>query len=192
MLFVTRARDETVIVAVLLGFGFGFVLERAGFGRSTKLAAQFYFHDMTVFKVMFSAIVVALLGMAVVAGTLASVAVDMMQDYRTGYLVEANPVHQTTVQFFDFGPEEGPLAAGYKVVTPGTSYSAAGGYGFTEPPTAADPRGTSRSGTAPRTRRSGRAGPPSALSPRRASPRRFRRDRCRRWRHRRRWRRWRI
>ena len=30
----------------------------------------------------------------------AVVAVDMMQDYRTGYLVDANPTHQTTVQFF--------------------------------------------------------------------------------------------
>ena len=42
---------------------------------------------------------IAMLGMAVVGGTLASVAVDMMQDYRTGYLVDADPVHQTTVQF---------------------------------------------------------------------------------------------
>jgi uncharacterized oligopeptide transporter (OPT) family protein len=42
---------------------------------------------------------ITMLGMAVVAGTLAAVAVDMMQDYRTGYLVEANPTHQTTVQF---------------------------------------------------------------------------------------------
>jgi len=41
-----------------------------------------------------------LLGMAVVGGTLAAVAVDMMQDYRTGYLVDADPVQQTTVQFF--------------------------------------------------------------------------------------------
>ena len=31
----------------------------AGFGKSTKLAAQFYLKDMTVLKVMFTAIVVA-------------------------------------------------------------------------------------------------------------------------------------
>lgn len=43
--------------------------------------------------------VLAMLGMAVVGGTMASVAVDMMQDYRTGYLVDANPTHQTMVQF---------------------------------------------------------------------------------------------
>jgi len=42
---------------------------------------------------------ITMLGMAVVGGTLASLGVDMMQDYRTGYLVDANPTHQTTVQF---------------------------------------------------------------------------------------------
>ncbi len=41
---------------------------------------------------------IAMLGMAVIGGTLAAVAVDMFQDYRTGYLVDANPTHQTTVQ----------------------------------------------------------------------------------------------
>jgi uncharacterized protein len=44
----------------LIGFGFGFVLESSGFGNSKKLAAQFYFTDMTVIKVMFGAIVVAM------------------------------------------------------------------------------------------------------------------------------------
>lgn len=48
-----------VAVVVALGFGFGFALEQAGFGDSRKLAAQFYFRDMTVFKVMFTAILVA-------------------------------------------------------------------------------------------------------------------------------------
>ena len=42
---------------------------------------------------------IAMLGMAVIGGTLAACAVDMMQDYRTGYLVDADPVHQTSVQF---------------------------------------------------------------------------------------------
>jgi rhodanese-related sulfurtransferase len=64
----TDYKELGFIVAVLIGFGFGFVLERAGFGRSTKLAAQFYFTDMTVFKVMFSAIVTAMLGLVVVSG----------------------------------------------------------------------------------------------------------------------------
>jgi rhodanese-related sulfurtransferase len=48
------------VVYLLIGFSFGFVLEMAGFGNSRKLAAQFYFKDMTVLKVMFSAIVVAM------------------------------------------------------------------------------------------------------------------------------------
>ncbi len=51
--------------AVLSGFAFGFVLERAGFGSSRKLAAQFYLRDMTVLKVMFTAIVTAMLGLVV-------------------------------------------------------------------------------------------------------------------------------
>lgn len=44
----------------VIGFAFGFVLEISGFGNSKKLAAQFYFKDLTVLKVMFSAIVVAM------------------------------------------------------------------------------------------------------------------------------------
>jgi uncharacterized oligopeptide transporter (OPT) family protein len=50
-----------------------------------------------------------LLAMAVVGGTLAAMAVDMMQDFRTGYLVDANPTHQTTVQLV--GTAVGALAA---------------------------------------------------------------------------------
>src|SRR5512133_451520 len=42
-----------------IGFGFGAVLEMAGFGDTRKLAAQFYLRDMTVLKTMFTAIVVA-------------------------------------------------------------------------------------------------------------------------------------
>ncbi len=62
------AREGGLVVAVLIGIAFGFVLERAGFGRSTKLAAQFYLRDMTVFKVMFSAIVTAMLGLIIASG----------------------------------------------------------------------------------------------------------------------------
>jgi len=47
------------LVYLLIGVLFGAVLETAGFGNSTKLAAQFYFKDLTVFKVMFTAIIVA-------------------------------------------------------------------------------------------------------------------------------------
>ncbi len=48
------------VVYLVIGFAFGYVLEIAGFGNSKKLAAQFYFKDLTVLKVMFSAIVVAM------------------------------------------------------------------------------------------------------------------------------------
>ena len=61
-------REFGLVGAVVIGFLFGFVLERAGFGRATKLAAQFYLYDMTVFKVMFSAIVTAMLGVVVAHG----------------------------------------------------------------------------------------------------------------------------
>lgn len=49
-------------IAVLLGIGFGFALERAGLGNARKLAAQFYGRDLSVLKVMFSALLVAMLG----------------------------------------------------------------------------------------------------------------------------------
>jgi hypothetical protein len=55
--------DElSLVVAFLVGIGFGFALERAGFGSARKLTAQFYLTDLAVFKVMFTAIVTAMLG----------------------------------------------------------------------------------------------------------------------------------
>jgi len=50
-------------LAVLLGAGFGFCLERAGFGSARKLTAVFYLYDMAVVKVMFTAIVTAMVGL---------------------------------------------------------------------------------------------------------------------------------
>jgi rhodanese-related sulfurtransferase len=49
------------LVFLFIGFLFGFVLESAGFNHSPTLAAQFYFKDLRVFKVFFTAIVVAML-----------------------------------------------------------------------------------------------------------------------------------
>jgi uncharacterized membrane protein YedE/YeeE len=57
-----------ILSAVVLGFAFGFVLERVGFGRAPKLVAQFHGTDMTVLKVIFSAIVTAMLGVVVLSG----------------------------------------------------------------------------------------------------------------------------
>lgn len=48
------------LVFLVIGFLFGYVLEIAGFGNALKLAPQFYFKDMTVLKVMFGAIIVAM------------------------------------------------------------------------------------------------------------------------------------
>lgn len=50
----------TYLVFGVIGFFFGFVLEMSGFGNSQKLAAQFCFRDLTVLKVMFGAIVTAM------------------------------------------------------------------------------------------------------------------------------------
>lgn len=47
------------LIFLVIGLAFGATLELAGFGDSRKLAAQFYLTDMTVLKVMFTAIVVA-------------------------------------------------------------------------------------------------------------------------------------
>jgi len=52
-----------LLTGIVFGFLFGFVLERAGFGNARKLAGQFYLTDMTVFKVMFTAILVAMVGL---------------------------------------------------------------------------------------------------------------------------------
>ncbi|MEO8586228.1 MAG: YeeE/YedE thiosulfate transporter family protein [Acidobacteriota bacterium] len=57
-----------LLIGTLAGVAFGFVLERAGFGRARNLAAQFYLTDLRVLKVMFSAIVTACVGMAFLAG----------------------------------------------------------------------------------------------------------------------------
>ncbi|HXH41429.1 MAG TPA: YeeE/YedE thiosulfate transporter family protein [Thermoanaerobaculia bacterium] len=64
----STSRELGLVVAVLIGVAFGFVLERAGFGRADKLAAQFYLRDMRVFKVMFTGIVTAMLGLMIASG----------------------------------------------------------------------------------------------------------------------------
>lgn len=56
------------VAALVIGLAFGFALERAGFGSSRKLAGIFYFRDMTVLKVMFTAVVTAMLGLGFLAG----------------------------------------------------------------------------------------------------------------------------
>lgn len=55
-------------IALVLGLGFGFALERAGFGSARKLTAVFYLYDMAVVKVMFTAVVTTLVGLALLSG----------------------------------------------------------------------------------------------------------------------------
>ena len=52
-----------VSIALALGVAFGLCLERAGFGSARKLTAVFYLRDMSVVKVMFTAIVTAMAGL---------------------------------------------------------------------------------------------------------------------------------
>jgi len=57
--------DEITSLAAALAIGlvFGWFLERGGLGNARKLAGQFYLTDFTVLKVMFSAILTAMLGL---------------------------------------------------------------------------------------------------------------------------------
>ncbi|MBP2160341.1 MULTISPECIES: YeeE/YedE thiosulfate transporter family protein [Asticcacaulis] len=52
-----------LLTALAIGAAFGFALERAGLGDPNKLSGQFYLRDFTVFKVMMTAIVTAMLGL---------------------------------------------------------------------------------------------------------------------------------
>jgi hypothetical protein len=51
-----------LLIAFLIGTGFGFSLEQAGFSSSRKLVGMFYGYDTTVIKVFFTAAIVALIG----------------------------------------------------------------------------------------------------------------------------------
>lgn len=57
---VSTSNPWTYVLFGVIGFAFGFTLEMSGFGDSRKLAAQFYFTELTVLKVMFTAIVTAM------------------------------------------------------------------------------------------------------------------------------------
>ena len=57
---VSAANPWTYVLFGVIGFAFGYTLEMSGFGDSRKLAGQFYFTEMTVLKVMFTAIITAM------------------------------------------------------------------------------------------------------------------------------------
>ena len=98
-------------IALVLGVGFGYCLERAGFGSARKLTAVFYLFDMAVVKVMFTAIVTCMTGIALLS---ALGAVDVSQFY-----VEPTALPAQIVGGLLFGA--GFLVGGY---CPGTSMAA--------------------------------------------------------------------
>ncbi|NPD45268.1 MULTISPECIES: YeeE/YedE thiosulfate transporter family protein [unclassified Lentimicrobium] len=55
--------EWNLLAALVIGFAFGWVLERAGFSTSRKLAGVFYGYDFVVIKVFFTAAVTAALGL---------------------------------------------------------------------------------------------------------------------------------
>lgn len=58
------SQELNFLIAFIIGLGFGFALEQAGFSSSRKLAGMFYGYDTTVLKVFFTAAIVAMLGLA--------------------------------------------------------------------------------------------------------------------------------
>jgi 3-mercaptopyruvate sulfurtransferase SseA len=64
----TLGTPQAFLLALLVGVGFGFALERAGFSSSRRLAGVFYFTDMAVVKVMFTALITAMLGLSYLVG----------------------------------------------------------------------------------------------------------------------------
>jgi uncharacterized membrane protein YedE/YeeE len=91
--------------------GFGFALERAGFGSARKLTAVFYLYDMAVVKVMFTAVVTTMVGLFALS------ALGML-DLRELYLEPTNYVAQIAGGLI-FGV--GFIVGGY---CPGTSIAA--------------------------------------------------------------------
>jgi len=98
-------------VALLLGTGFGFCLERAGFGSARKLTAVFYLYDMAVVKVMFSAMVTTMTGLFLLS---AAGWMDLSELY-----VEPTNLAAATIGGLVFGV--GFVVGGY---CPGTSIAA--------------------------------------------------------------------
>jgi hypothetical protein len=61
--FLSVSGNGYLVAAFPIGVTFGWCLERAGLGSARKLMGQFQLTDLTVFKVMFTAIVTAMLGL---------------------------------------------------------------------------------------------------------------------------------
>lgn len=57
------SENTNLLLAFIIGIGFGFVLEQSGFSSSRKLAGVFYGYDTVVLKVFFTAAITAMLGL---------------------------------------------------------------------------------------------------------------------------------
>lgn len=57
------SQTVNLLLGLAIGVGFGFALESGGLGDARKLVGQFLLKDMAVFKVMFTAIITAMLGL---------------------------------------------------------------------------------------------------------------------------------
>ncbi len=56
------SNEFNYLIALIMGIGFGFALEQAGFSSTRKLVGLFYGYDFTVLKVFFTAGVTAMIG----------------------------------------------------------------------------------------------------------------------------------
>lgn len=63
IVFEQISNQTNLMLAFIIGIGFGFVLESSGFSSSRKLAGMFYGYDTTVLKVFFTAAITAMLGL---------------------------------------------------------------------------------------------------------------------------------
>jgi rhodanese-related sulfurtransferase len=61
------SKEFGLIMAVLIGIGFGFVLEQAGFSSTKKLVGLFYGLDFTVLRVFFTAGITAMIGVLILS-----------------------------------------------------------------------------------------------------------------------------
>lgn len=100
--------DGGAASGLLAGMLFGYVLEGAGFGSPRKLTAQFRLVDWSVFKVMFTAVIVAAAGLwlAEVSGS-----------------IGANAVYVPTLYFWAIAAGGALIGAGFAVggYCPGTA-----------------------------------------------------------------------
>lgn len=56
------SEEFSLVIALFLGIGFGFILEQAGFSSTRKLVGLFYGYDFTVLRVFFTAGITAMAG----------------------------------------------------------------------------------------------------------------------------------